>query len=198
MGTAGLSPTLPTANLCSCETWEDLKLSKEHSLFHPTERGLCKLYCNSSLLNICRVARRAASSSLCFGATLHVQLPAQCVRVESDQPCSEELAASWLCLILGWPQLSCVHQALEPGEKTSQGRWAGTEPPLPLQESALAAGKRGWGRCCGLLPAVPLCWGSCWLCPCSCLPEASPGCCLAQGSSSWLKGFGFLIRLIST
>lgn len=30
MGTAGLSPTLPTANLCSCETWEDLKLSKEH------------------------------------------------------------------------------------------------------------------------------------------------------------------------
>lgn len=132
------------------------------NILHPTERGLCKLDCNSSLPNMCGVDRSAASSSLCFGAPIPVQLPGWFLRVDSDQPWSEELPVSRLGLIPERPQLSCVQQALGPvaGVKTSQGRWAGDEPGhlLPHCRSVPAAGQWGWGD--AVAPQLCLCAGS--------------------------------------
>lgn len=148
------------SSFCSSETWEDLKLSKEHS---SSPRDGCASW----------IATVPCSTSL------------------GRQKGCFQLPVFWCYCPCAAARMAPVCAVTIPALRSCQFR-AVSHPRVTMAELC----PWGWGD--AVSPAVPLCWLSCWLWPCSCLPVPSPSCHLAQGSRAWLKGFGFLIRLIST
>lgn len=207
MGTAACplagTPTLPTASFYSHEVWEDPELSKEHSSLHPTARGLCKLLCNSFLaqhlwrmkgcfqlaLFWCYYQRAAARAYHVVKSNESLVWGTGSLKAVSD---TGAIAAKQPCACTGTDASRTSEK--QPEEKDWRWAWRyylsncmGMQRP----KTRVAVGDARdphWHVVRGT---------SCWVYPCSPLCVASPGCDLAQGSSSWLKHFGFLIRSVS-
>lgn len=107
MGTADMSFGLPTA--ASAPLKHGRTSSFLRNILHPPER-VVQAGLQQFLAQHLWADRRAASSCLCFGATVPVQLPGWLLCVQWPSLLSGA-ASSGLCPIPEWPWLSCVRGA---------------------------------------------------------------------------------------